>query len=48
MTDSPSPRNHMAAHRAGLLARLGTTLGPRGLLTEHSDIAPYGEDWRRL
>jgi len=33
---------------ASLLARLSDLLGPRGLLTEVSDTAPYAEDWRRL
>ena len=33
---------------ASLLARLSDLLGPRGLLTEASDTAPYAEDWRRL
>ncbi len=33
---------------AELLARLAAVLGPRGLLTEPADIAPYGEDWRGL
>jgi FAD/FMN-containing dehydrogenase len=31
-----------------LLARLLAILGPRGLLTEASDTAPYAEDWRKL
>lgn len=48
MSDPPSSRPDPAADRAGLVARLGALLGPRGLLTEPADIAPYGEDWRRL
>ena len=43
MSDSIS-----SADRAALLARLAGLLGPRGLLTDPTDIAPYGEDWRRL
>ena len=31
-----------------LLAQLATLLGPRGLLTEASDTAPFAEDWRKL
>ena len=31
-----------------LLAQLSALLGPRGLLTEASDTAPYAEDWRKL
>ncbi len=33
---------------ADLLRGLDACLGARGLLTGISDIAPYGEDWRRL
>ena len=33
---------------ADLLHGLDACLGARGLLTGVSDIAPYGEDWRRL
>jgi FAD/FMN-containing dehydrogenase len=33
---------------AGLLDRLGATLGPRGLLTEPADLAPHLADWRGL
>jgi FAD/FMN-containing dehydrogenase len=31
-----------------LIPELARILGPRGLLTEPSDTAPYAEDWRRL
>jgi FAD/FMN-containing dehydrogenase len=31
-----------------LLAALAQITGPRGLLTDPADIAPYAEDWRRL
>ncbi|ACL60026.1 FAD-binding oxidoreductase [Methylobacterium nodulans] len=31
-----------------LVARLAARLGPGGLLTEESDIAPFAIDWRRL
>ena len=31
-----------------LIAQLAALLGQRGLLTEPADMAPYGEDWRRL
>jgi FAD/FMN-containing dehydrogenase len=31
-----------------LLSRLREILGPRGMLTEAADTAPYAEDWRRL
>jgi FAD/FMN-containing dehydrogenase len=48
MPDTPSPRSTPAADRAGLVARLAGLLGPRGLLIEPSDIAPYGQDWRGL
>ena len=40
--------SHIATMPEGLLAALHRALGPRGLLTEASDIAPYSEDWRRL
>ncbi len=33
---------------SNLLSQLSTLLGPRGLLTEASDTAPYAEDWRKL
>jgi FAD/FMN-containing dehydrogenase len=33
---------------APLLAALAQITGPRGLLTDPADIAPYSEDWRRL
>jgi FAD/FMN-containing dehydrogenase len=33
---------------AGLLDRLGTLLGPRGLLTAASDLEPHLADWRAL
>ncbi len=36
------------AHIDALLNRLLDLLGPRGLLTEPSDTAPFAEDWRRL
>ncbi len=32
----------------GLVARLLAIVGPRGLLTERVDTAPYAEDWRGL
>ncbi len=38
-----SPHSHPA-----VLLRLAAILGPRGLLTDPADTAPYGEDWRRL
>jgi FAD/FMN-containing dehydrogenase len=31
-----------------LITELAALLGPAGLLTEAADVAPYGEDWRRL
>ncbi|ACA18813.1 FAD linked oxidase domain protein [Methylobacterium sp. 4-46] len=31
-----------------LVARLAARLGPAGLLTAESDVAPYAVDWRRL
>ena len=31
-----------------LLDRLGALLGPRGLLTDPADIAPFLSDWRAL
>ncbi|MDR3661184.1 MAG: FAD-binding oxidoreductase [Mycobacterium sp.] len=48
MPDTPPPCSTPAADRAGLVARLAGMLGPRGLLIEPSDIAPYGQDWRGL
>ncbi len=48
MPDSPPSRVLPAAESAALVARLGAMLGPRGLLTDPADMAPYGEDWRRL
>jgi FAD/FMN-containing dehydrogenase len=33
---------------ARLIAELGAIVGPRGLLTEAADTAPYAEDWRKL
>ena len=33
---------------ARLIVDLRAILGERGLLTDPADIAPYGEDWRRL
>jgi FAD/FMN-containing dehydrogenase len=33
---------------APLLPRLEKILGPRGMLTDPADTAPYAEDWRRL
>lgn len=30
-----------------LLARLAALLGPRGLIVDAADVAPYGENWRR-
>ena len=48
MADPLPPRSFPPADAAGLLARLDALLGPRGLLTEPGDMAPYGEDWRRL
>ena len=48
MPDSPPPRSIPATDRAGLVARLAAMLGPRGLLTDPAEMAPYGEDWRRL
>ena len=48
MADTPTPHPIPAAERAGLVARLGALLGPRGLLTGAADMAPYGEDWRGL
>ena len=36
------------ADAAGLVARLAGLLGPLGVLTAPADMAPYGEDWRRL
>ena len=33
---------------AEALAALAECLGPRGLITDPADIAPYAEDWRRL
>ncbi len=32
----------------GLIDAIRDVVGPRGLLTEPSDTAPYSEDWRRL
>jgi FAD/FMN-containing dehydrogenase len=48
MPETPSPRHASPADRADLLARLAGLLGPRGLLTDPPDIAPYGQDWRGL
>jgi len=48
MPDTPPPCSTPAAGRADLVARLAGLLGPRGLLIEPSDIAPYGQDWRGL
>lgn len=48
MADTPPPRSVPAAGQAALVARLGAVLGPRGLLTGAADMAPYGEDWRKL
>ncbi len=45
MPDSPPPR---PAESAALVAGLAAILGPRGLLTDPADTAPYGEDWRQL
>jgi len=39
------PDSHL---QPGLLDRLAAILGPRGLLTEASDIAPHLSDWRAL
>ncbi|MBB2167590.1 FAD-binding oxidoreductase [Gluconacetobacter aggeris] len=44
MTATPSP----ASPTADLLARLADLLGPSGILTETSDVAPYCTDWRSL
>jgi FAD/FMN-containing dehydrogenase len=38
----------MSAPTADLIATLCTALGPRGILTDPADTAPYCEDWRRL
>ena len=40
MPDLPMP--------ADIISELGRLLGPRGLLTDPSDLASAGEDWRRL
>jgi FAD/FMN-containing dehydrogenase len=48
MPASPSPCSDPPAAKAALVARLAAVLGPRGLLTDPADTAPYGEDWRRL
>ncbi|CAH2599117.1 FAD-binding oxidoreductase [Rhodovastum atsumiense] len=37
---------HVATER--FLTELAAIVGPRGLLTDPTDIAPYAEDWRRL
>ncbi|GAA4485706.1 FAD-binding oxidoreductase [Gluconacetobacter asukensis] len=44
MTATPSS----APPTADLLARLADLLGPSGILTETSDVAPYCTDWRSL
>ena len=48
MHDTPLLCSTPAADRMDLVARLAGLLGPRGLLTEPSDIASYGQDWRGL
>ncbi len=39
---------HTLTTETGLLDRLRSALGPRGILTDPADTAPYCEDWRRL
>jgi FAD/FMN-containing dehydrogenase len=48
MTDLQLACSTPAADRPALMTRLGEILGPRGLLTNPADMAPYGEDWRRM
>jgi FAD/FMN-containing dehydrogenase len=38
----------MSTPIADLIDELRTALGPRGVLTDPDDTAPYYEDWRRL
>ena len=42
--DQPRP----APLPPGLLDRLASLLGPRGLLTEAADLEPHLADWRNL